>query len=208
MKLVMLGATGRVGVQLVQQALERGHSVTAFVRSAERLAPFAKRIHILQGNLLSSDRLGEVLQGHDIVLSSFGPRQPIPRTDTGLLRNFALALTAAMSNGGPRRAVVLSAAFLFKDAIIPPAYLVGRLLLPGHVSDLFHMESIVRESGLEWTIVRPPRFTDGSHNQSYRVLENHLPFAGFTISHFDVADFMLRAAEDRGFVRKIVGISN
>jgi putative NADH-flavin reductase len=208
MKLIVLGATGSIGVIAVGQALDRGHSVTALVRDAEALRQFRDRIRIIRGDLLSGDDLGAAIAGHDAVLSCFGPREPIPRKDSGLLKNFAAALTAAMSNGGPRRVVVLSVAFLFSDSIIPPAYLAGRLLFPGHVRDAAHMEEIFRASGLEWTIVRPPQFTDKPHNPNYRVRDGHLPRFGFTISRGDVADFMLKAAEDRGFIGKIVGIAN
>jgi uncharacterized protein YbjT (DUF2867 family) len=208
MKLVVLGATGSIGVKLVGQALAHGHSVTAFVRNETALSGYRERIRIVRGDLLNADDLRAAIAERDAVLSCFGPREPIPRRDTGLLKDFATALTRAMSNGGPRRVVVLSVAFLFKDSILPPAYLAGRLMFPGHVRDAANMENIFRASGLEWTIVRPPQFTDKPRNPKYRVHEGHLPVFGFTISREDVADFMLRAAEDRIYVGKIVGVSN
>jgi len=90
-KLLVLGATGGIGIELVRQALERRHAVTAFVRSAERLKPFAKRIAVVQGNVLDTGTLGQVIAGHDAVLSAFGPRVPIAKTDACLLRDFASA---------------------------------------------------------------------------------------------------------------------
>ncbi len=77
MKLVVLGATGATGLEIVRQALERGHSVTALVRSPERLKPFGDRISVKQGDLLNSADLERVIQGHDAVLSGFGPRLPV-----------------------------------------------------------------------------------------------------------------------------------
>src|SRR6267143_56980 len=77
MKLVVLGATGGTGLEIVRQAIERGHSVTAFVRSPERLKPFRDRITVKQGDLLNSTDLERVIQGHDAVLSGFGPRAPV-----------------------------------------------------------------------------------------------------------------------------------
>src|SRR3981189_1127228 len=79
MKLLVLGATGGTGLEIVRQAIGRSHSVTAFVRSPERLRPFADRITIKQGNLLNSSELEEVLGGQDAVLSAFGPRVPIAK---------------------------------------------------------------------------------------------------------------------------------
>jgi putative NADH-flavin reductase len=208
MKLIVLGATGGVGIEVVRQALDRDHKVTAFVRSPERLKEFVNRIEIIQGDLLSSAELARVIRGHDAVISGFGPRVPISKSDWNLLHRFGLALSDAMLQDGTRRAVIISTAFLFKDSVIPPTNLVGRLFFPQMVEDAAEMESIIQKSGLEWTLVRPPRLTDKPRRRRFRVREGHLPGFGFTISRADVAGFMLKAAENRDFVRKIVGISN
>jgi hypothetical protein len=73
------------------------------------------------------------------------------------------------------RLAIVSTSFLFKNAVIPPAYVVGRLFFPTVVTDAAGMEKIVFASGLDWTIVRPPRLTDGPHSGRYRVCEGHLP---------------------------------
>src|SRR5467141_4216548 len=208
MKLVVLGATGSTGLEIVRQAIEYGHSVTAFVRSPERLKSFRDRISVKQGNLLDTAELEQVIKGHDAVLSAFGPRAPISKADANLLRQFAVALTSAMLHAGVRRVVVESVAFLFKDSIIPPAYLLGRLLYPSVVADASAMEKLFQESGLDWTIARPPELTDKPYTGKYRVREGHLPPFGFKISRADVADFMIQAVENRSSIGKIVGISN
>lgn len=208
MKLVILGATGGTGLELVRQAIERGHSVTAFVRSPERLRPFGDQIAIKQGNLLSSAELEPVIQGHHAVLSGFGPRAPVSKADAHLLQQFAVALSIAMLNAGVRRVVADSVAFLFKDSIVPPAYLLGRLLFPRTVADASAMERVFGESDLDWTMVRPPELTDKPYTGKYRAREGHLPRFGFKISRADVADFMLRAVENHVASRKIVGVCN
>jgi len=208
MKLLVLGATGGTGLAMVREAIERGHSVTAFVRSPERLKPFGDHITIRQGNLLNAAELEPVIKGHEAVLSGFGPRLPLSKADANLLRQFGGALTAAMPKAGVKRVVVESVAFLFKDSIIPPAYLLGRLLFPGIVADASGMEELFQNSGLEWTIARPPELTDKPYTGKYRVREGHLPRFGFKISRSDVADFMIKAAENRSSLGKIVGISN
>src|SRR3981081_3817831 len=133
MKLVVLGATGGTGLEIVRQAVGRGHSVTAFVRSPERLSPFADRISVKQGNLLNGSELEEVLRGQDAVLSAFGPRVPIAKNEETLLRDFAPALTSAILRGRVRRVIAESSAFLFKDSICPPTYILGKLLFPSVV---------------------------------------------------------------------------
>src|SRR6266581_8107917 len=85
MKLVVLGATGSTGLEIVRQAIEYGHSVTAFVRSPERLKSFRDRISVKEGNLLDAAELEPVIKGHDAVLSAFGPRVPIAKGDANLL---------------------------------------------------------------------------------------------------------------------------
>ena len=206
MKLVVLGATGSTGLEIVRQAIEYGHSVTAFVRSPERLKSFRDRISVKEGNLLDAAELEPVIKGHDAVLSAFGPRVPIAKGDANLLRQFAVALTSSMPRAGVRRVVVESVAFLFKDAIVPPAYLLGRLFFPGVVADASGMEKVLEKSGLDWTIARPPKLTPKPFTGKYRVREGHLPAFGFSISYADVADFMIKAVQNRSLIGKVVGV--
>ena len=208
MKFVVLGATGGTGLEIVRQAIEQGHSVTAFVRSPEPLKPFANRITTRQGNLLDTAELAKAITGHDAILSGFGPRVPIAKSDATLLRDFASTLTTAMHQANVPRAVIVSTAFLFKDSIVPPTYLFGRLFFSSVVTDAAAMEQIIRQSGLDWTIVRPPQLTDKLLTGKYRVRTGHLPRFGFNISRADVAHFFLKTAEDPASITKIIGVSN
>ena len=208
MKLVVLGATGGTGLEIVRQAIEQGHSVTAFVRSPEPLKRFGNRITISQGNLLNRAELAQAISGHDAILSGFGPRVPVAKSDANLLQNFATVLTTGMQQANVRRAVIVSTAFLFKDSILPPTYLFGRLFFPRVVIDAAAMEKIITQSGLDWTIVRPPQLTDKPLTAKYRVRTGHLPRFGFNISRADVAHFFLKTAEDPASIKKIVGVSN
>ena len=208
MKLLVLGATGGIGLEIMRQAAERGHKMTAFVRAPERLKSIGARFGVIQGDPLSSAELARAIEDHDAILSGFGPRVPIAKTDSTLLHRFGVALSDAMEKVGIRRAIIVSTAFLFKDSIIPPTNLVGKLFFPNMVADATEMESFFQKSGLDWTLVRPPRLTNGRRRGRYRVREGHLPGFGFTISRADVAAFMIRTAENRTFIRKVVGISN
>jgi len=208
LKLVVLGATGGTGLQIVRQAIQQGHLVTALVRSPDRLEEFADHITVRRVDLLNSIELEHAIQGNDAVLSAFGPRIPVSRQDTDLLQRFAVALTGAMQRAGVRRAVVESVAFLFKDSIVPPTYLFGRLFFPTVVADASAMERIFEESGLDWTMVRPPQLTDKLYTGRYRVAAGRLPVFGFKISRADVADFMIKAAGDPSSIHKIIGVCN
>jgi putative NADH-flavin reductase len=208
MKLIVLGATGGTGLEIVRQATEKGHSVTALVRSPDRLKQFSDRIIVKQGDLLNSTNLQRVIQGHDAIISAFGPRVPVSKADATLLHRFAIALTSAMLQTDVRRVVVESVAFLFKNSIFPPAYLLGRLLFPRTVADASAMELVFMDSKLDWTMVRPPELTDKPHSGKYRMREGHLPLFGFKISRADVADFMIKAVENHLLIRKVVGVCN
>lgn len=208
LKMVVLGATGGTGLELVKQALERGHFITAFVRSPDRLRDFRDCINVRQGDLLNSSELRQAIQGHDAVLSAFGPRVPVSKADANLLERFAGALVAAMPNAEVRRVIVESVAFLFKDSIFPPAYLLGRLFFPRTVADASAMERIFTNAELDWTMVRPPELTDKPYTGKYRVREGHLPRLGLKVSRADVADLMIKLAENHASIRKVVGVAN
>ena len=188
MRVLVLGATGGSGIEIVRQAIARGHEVTAFVRSPERLRVFADRISVKQGKVLDRSQLRAALTRQDAVLSAFGPRVPIAPSDKHLLRDFASALSQAMVEAEVKRVVVESTAFLFRNSLFPPTYLLGTLLFPSVVADATDMETILRNSELDWTLVRPPRLTSGAHTGRYRVREGHLPRFGFSISRANVAD--------------------
>jgi putative NADH-flavin reductase len=208
MKLVVLGATGGTGLQVLPLAIEHGHTVTAVVRAPEKLAKFNEQVSTIQGDLLSESELKNAIQAQDAVLSTFGPRTPESKAEANLLRQFAVALTTAMREADVRRLVVVSTAFLFKDSVIPPTHLFGKLFFPITMADAEEMEAIIQNSGLDWTIVRPPRLTDKAATGKYRVREGHLPTLGFTVSRADVANFMIQAVETGSFSAKIAGISN
>jgi putative NADH-flavin reductase len=204
MKLVVLGATGGTGLEIIRQTIKRGHSVAAFVRSPERLSmpAFDDHLDIIKGDLLNQPELERVIEGRDAVLSAFGTRTGEPRVQG----RFATALRKAMMQTGVQRVALMSTSFLFQDSIAP--FIVGRLFFRRVMTDASEMEGVISESGLDWTIVRPVRLTDAPYTGRYRVQEGHLPTLGFTISRADVADFMIKAVENRSSPRKIVGVCN
>jgi len=208
MKLLILGATGGIGLEIVKQAIDCGHQVTAFVRTRERLKEFGDRIAVIQGDVLNGAALERALEGQDAVLSSFGAREPRSKPAAALLRRFAVALTRAMLHAKIRRVVVVSVAFLFKDLIFPPTYLFGWLFFRDVAIDASGMEDVFRKCELDWTILRPPQLTDQPRTGKYRVREGHLPRFGFTISRADVAECFIKTVNDRASVGKILGVSN
>jgi len=202
MRVLVLGATGGIGKYLLEFATARGHEVTAFVRSPQKIALKSERLRVVSGDLLHAEQLAQVLLGQDVVLSAFGPATLRRVTTRG---EFGTALATAMERSGVRRAVVVSSGLLFEEQNAIGKLLRGTLfhnLLP----DMSAMEATLEKDGLEWTIVRPPRLTNGPLTKSYSVADGRLP-KGMTVSRACVADFMIKEAERPAHVRQIVGLS-
>jgi putative NADH-flavin reductase len=204
MKLFILGATGGIGQHLLHIALGRGHQVTAYVRSPQKIGFKDERLEVVQGDVFNAVQMARSMVGHDAVLSSFGP---LTIRSSTLRREFGRALAAAMRKGDVRRTEIVSAAFLFPDLS-----LFGRLLkatlFRQMVPDMAGMESEVCQGDLDWTIVRPPRLTNGPARHSYRIVDGNLPKGGFVISREDVAHFMIGEAENAAHLKQIVGVAN
>lgn len=203
MRLLILGATGGTGRALVEQARTRGHQVTAFVRSPQKLGAPPEGVTVRRGDPLSVAELRAVLPDHDAVLTALGPPGP---GRTTIFRDSGRSIVEAMHAGGPRRLLVVSVAALFEDAGFVIA-LLRHTLLRNIVVDAAEMERVVMDSGLDWTIARPPRLTNGPLTRLYRVADGHMPHGRISVSRKDVADFLLNELEDRRHVHEIVGMA-
>ena len=200
MKLFVIGATGRTGQEIIQQALERGHHVTAFARSPEAVTLRHERLTVLKGNAADENQLSEAVQSHDAVLSALGPREVFK--PSSLLHDSAHATICAMQRSGVKRLLILSAAAHFPGV---PNRIVS-FILRNHMRDSLAMEKVVQDSGLDWTIARPPRLTQEQYTM-YRSREGAAPQKGFNFSRKAVAAFMLDAIEQKRHFQKIVGIA-
>ena len=200
MKLFVIGGTGRTGQEVVQQALARGHQVTAFVRSPEGVGVKNERLTVVKGDATDEEQLFNAMQNHDAVISTLGPRKVFK--PGSLLHDTALATTRAMKRAGIKRLVVLSAAAHFPG--VPNR--IASFIVRNHMRDSLAMEDIVQSDSLDWTIARPPRLTHGD-STTYRSREGAAPRMGFTLDREAVAAFMLDAIEQTKHLQKIVGIA-
>ena len=200
MKIFLIGATGRTGREVVEQALVRGHDVTAFVRSPEAICLTNEKLTVIKGEATEKDQLVKAMQNHDAVVSTLGPRKPFKRSS--LLHDSALATTRTMQRSGVTRLLILSAAAHFPGIFNR----IVSLILRNHMRDSLSMEEVVRASGLNWTIARPPRLIHEKYS-SYRSREDAAPKMGFTLSRKAVAAFILDAIEQEKHFQKIVGIA-
>jgi putative NADH-flavin reductase len=207
LRLFILGATGGTGRQLVNQALNRNHRVTAFVRSPHKLGPPRDGLAVIQGNILDVNALAAALPGHDAVLSALGAPGPAKNT---IVSESAGATVAAMKAAGLRRLLLVGVAVLFPNTGVL-ASLLRNTLLRNIAIDHAEMERIVKASGLDWTIARPPRLTNGPCRQRYGITDDQLPpgsgGGAASISRADVAHFLLNEVEHTAHLRRIVGIA-
>jgi putative NADH-flavin reductase len=202
MRLFILGATGGTGKHLVDLALQRGHHITAFVRSPQKL-PRHNHLTIVEGDPQHHDQLTRVLPGHDVILSTLGA---IGREPTTLLSDCARSTVASAHASGVRRLCVVSSALLFPDAGLVGA-LLSRFVFGNVLRDSLAMEQVVKNSSLDWTIVRPVRLTNGSCTGKWRFEADRIPRGGFSISRADVAHFLLEAIEHDAHLKQVIGLS-
>ncbi len=200
MKLFVIGATGRTGQEIVQQAIARNHHVTAFVRSPESISLKNERLIVLKGNAMDENELFRAVQNHDAVVSTLGPREVFK--PSSMLHDSAVAITRAMNRAGVKRLVVLSAAAHFSGLLNR----IASFIMRNHMCDSLAMEAIVQASGLDWTIARPPRLTQEDYI-THRTRENAAPRMGLSVSRKAVAAFMLEAIEQKKHFQQIMGIA-
>ncbi len=204
MKLFILGATGGIGKHLLHIALERGHQVTAYVRSPQKIGFTHERLEVVRGDLFKAEQMAHSMAGHEAVLSSLGPST---LRSSALRCEFGRSLAAAMRKGDVCRTEIVSSALLFRDLSFLGRVLKATLFRQ-LVPDMAAMESEVCQGDLDWTIVRPPRLINGPARHSYRIADGSLPKGGFIISREDVAYFMIGEAEKAAHLKQIVGVAN
>ena len=191
-KLLVVGATGGTGRLIVSQALARGYEVAALVRSPERGADL-QGAQLIVGDARDEATLRKALQGRDAVVSALGtPASPL--REVTLLSTATRALVSAMKAERVSRLVCITGigagdsaghgGFLFDRMIFP-------LLLRKVYEDKDRQEAIVRESGLDWVLVRPTVLNDKPRRDEVRALTDLSDFRGGSISRADVARFVV-----------------
>jgi putative NADH-flavin reductase len=206
-KIIVFGATGGTGLQLVKQALDKGLSVTAFVRNPAKFGIENRNLNIFQGDVTDLDAVKLALNDCDAVLSALGAPAKVNDNVRSIGTNHIIR---AMTESGVKRFICMTTLgigdsreflpFYFKYFIVP-------FILKDAFADSERQEKLIMESSLEWTIVRPANLTNGKRTEIYQHGFTASAKTKLKISRADVADFMLKQLSNNTYLRKTAGIS-
>ncbi len=207
MKVVVFGASGATGRHVVSQGLERGLSVTAFVRNPGKLAITHPQLTVVQGNVCDPAAVASAINAQDAVVCTLGVGSPL-RHDQVVIDGVR-HIIRAMTDAGVRRLIYMS--FIGVSESRASAGFVVRYVarwpLRNEIHDHEIKEGLVTASSTGWTIVRPPTLTNGPRTGSYRTgaeiaARSALP----RLSRADVAHCILELLDDAACVRQVLRV--
>jgi putative NADH-flavin reductase len=203
LRLAILGATGRAGRVVVEQALQGGHHINALARDPARIRPHAQ-LRVVGGDVRDPAAVARALEGADAIVSTLGKRRRGPDVCTDGIRT----VLATPAHNGPRRLIILSnygvADSRHRTAYVATSWLLERAVL----QDKEKMEALVKDSDTDWTVVRAPMLTNGPRTGQYRTgTDLRLSFAA-RVSRADLAEFMLAELRDNAYLRRAVIITS
>ncbi|MGA7910072.1 MAG: NAD(P)-binding oxidoreductase [Candidatus Dormiibacterota bacterium] len=191
MNLVILGATGRTGQLVVEQALAAGHNVTALVRSPERLAIRNSKLRVVAGQATDAGDVARALEGADAVISALGGSGSVISDSTR-------AIGDAAHKTGVKRVILLSSFLVERDRMGALSRLITGVVRGSMLKDKNDGEQLLRQSDLDWTISYPSRLTDAPATGLVKVLpEGAKRRITERISRADVAGWLVESATSR-----------
>jgi uncharacterized protein YbjT (DUF2867 family) len=207
-RVLIVGATGGTGRQLVVQALDRGYEITAFVRDPSALKIDHPRLRVIRGNVLDHSSVDEAVQGQDAVMSALGHRRYFG--PTRILSDGTRNLVRAMEACGVPRFICETSLGIGGSAGrmgIYYTFFVIPVILPFYFWDKTRQEQIIAQSKMEWVIVRPGVLTNAEKRGACC---HGLQIGNFLwtvrISRADVAEFMLNQLTDDAYLGAAVGV--
>lgn len=208
MKLIIFGATGGTGRQVVQQALEQGHTVTAFARNPLKLNIEHNNLRILTGDVMNLDSVEKAVQGQDAVVCVLGAGQNM----TSKIRSQGTEqIIKAMEKANIQRLIcqsTLGAGDSWENLNFFWKYIMFGFLLRKPFADHQKQEAYVKQSHLDWTIIRPGAFVEGERTGHYRHgFPGNDKTSQLKISRADIADFILKQLEDNSYLHQTPALS-
>ena len=209
MKILLVGATGGTGKEILQQALAQNHEVTALVRNPAAITLQNEHLHVVQGDVLNSNSIEQAVIGQEAVICALGLSLSASRKPTTIYSDGTRNLIAAMNKQGVRRLICITGVgsgdsrghggFLYDNIFLP-------LLLSGGYADKTRQEEVIKQSDLDWVIVRPGQLNNNAAKGTYRVmLDGKYEMKG--IARADVATFVLEQLTSSTYLGKTPAIS-
>src|SRR5215472_783191 len=197
MNILVFGASGRTGRELVKQALAQGHRVSAFVRHPASFDIAHPQLKVVQGDAADRAAVGAAVKDQDAVICALGAANLLKRDEPVVVGVHNIIM--AMEEAGTRRLIYLSADTVraTRDDLNALRKMFVPLVFHNSAADHETNERMIEQSHLEWIIVRPPMLTNGARTGAYRSGER-LPARAIIpqFSRADLAEFMLKQLAD------------
>lgn len=205
MNILILGATGRVGSQILPYALQDGHHITVLVRTPEKIQINNDNLTIFQGNVLNRDDILRAIDGIDVVISALN-------TDgTTTLSESMPLIIEEMENKGIKRLITVGTAGILQSRTTPNSLRYqtseSKRRSTRAAKEHHRVYDMLKQSNLEWTIVCPTYLPDEERVGKYRIGRNFLPEDGVKISVPDTAEFTYSQIKTRDYIKSRVGIA-
>ncbi len=205
MKILVLGATGRVGSQVVKLAIQAGHQVTALVRTPSKINNSSERLTIIQGDVLNWKDIQEAMYGTDAVVSALSTDGTITLSESIPL------IIGAMTLQGIKRIITIGTAGILNSRQTPDLLRYqsseSRNRSTRATEEHHRVYNLLSQSQLDWTIVCPTYLAGGEYTGVYRTESNFLPEDGVAISIPDTAEFTYQQVIIQKYIRARVGIA-
>jgi len=205
MNILILGATGRVGSQIVTYALHDRHHVTVLVRTPEKIQINNEKLTIIQGDVLNKEDIVNAMHGIDVVISALN-------TDgTTTLSESIPFIIEAMENEGIKRIITIGTAGILQSRTTLDSLRYqsseSKRKSTRAAKEHHKVYDMLKQSTLEWTIVCPTYLPDGERIGKYRIERDFLPEGGVEISVPDTAEFTFRQLKTSEHIKSRVGIA-
>lgn len=205
LRILVLGATGRVGSHIVSLALQDEHSVTALVRTPNKLNLNDEKLQIVQGNVLEKQDIENVMANIDIVISALN-------TDgTNTLTKSMPLILEVMEKQHVKRIITIGTAGILQSRLTPSVLRYqsseSKRKTTFAAEEHHNVYQLLKKSDTDWTIVCPTYLPDGEYTGTYRIEQDFLPEGGGEISVADTAEFAYQQIQNKEYVKSRVGIA-
>lgn len=203
MKVIVFGASGATGTIVTEMLLDKGHKVTAYVRNPMKVTLVHENLSVVEGDIFDNKAIERVLKGQEAIISCLGSNTT--KASDQLCR-MAQSISSAMKRTGLNRLVYMSTAGIeneFKGVI----KWIIRLMLGHVIDDHRNAANLYKESGFDYTIIRPMQLKDGEANGHYEIALEGLPRTKKAVSRANVAHLIVKVLDDESYYGKSISIA-